>query len=338
MEFRDPLFMILLVLIPWLFLRGLRSPNLIRYSSLDLLRGTPRSLRARLTFLPSLLNAMAMACMVVAVAGPRTPNAETKISREGIAIMAVVDRSGSMHARDLVKNDLSVDRLAVVKDVFRQFVLGGQAGTGRPDDMIGLIAFAGYADSLCPLTLDHGNLITIADDLQIARQRDEDGTAIGDGLALAVERIRQSTAKSKVIVLLTDGVNNTGVVTPEQAADLAAAEQIRVYCIGAGTNGLAPYPVIDPFSGRERLEPIRVEIDDESLRKLAEKTGGRFFRATDKEGLARVYAEIDQLEKTKVTEQRFLQYTEHYAGLLMAALGMLVAAIVGGGTWLRALP
>jgi len=338
MEFRDPLFMILLVLIPWLFLRGLRSPNLIRYSSLDLLRGTPRSLRARLTFLPSLLNAMAMACMVVAVAGPRTPNAETKISREGIAIMAVVDRSGSMHARDLVKNDLSVDRLAVVKDVFRQFVLGGQAGTGRPDDMIGLIAFAGYADSLCPLTLDHGNLITIADDLQIARQRDEDGTAIGDGLALAVERIRQSTAKSKVIVLLTDGVNNTGVVTPEQAADLAAAEQIRVYCIGAGTNGLAPYPVIDPFSGRERLEPIRVEIDDESLRKLAEKTGGRFFRAADKEGLARVYAEIDQLEKTKVTEQRFLQYTEHYAGLLMAALGMLVAAIVGGGTWLRALP
>jgi Ca-activated chloride channel family protein len=186
--------------------------------------------------------------------------------------------------------------------------------------------------------LDHGNLVTIAEDLQIARQRDEDGTAIGDGLALAVERIRQSTAKSRVIVLLTDGVNNTGVVTPDQAADLAVAEQIRVYCIGAGTNGLAPYPVIDPFSGRERLEPVRVEIDDESLRRLAEKTGGRYFRATDKEGLARVYAEIDQLEKTKVTEQRFLQYTEHYASLLMAALGLLVAAIVGGGTWLRALP
>ena len=281
---------------------------------------------------------LAVICLAVAMAGPRTPDAQTKVSREGIAIMAVIDRSGSMQARDLVKNDLSVDRLAVVKDVFRQFVLGGKAGRGRPDDMIGLITFAGFADSLCPLTLDHGNLVSMVQDLEIVDRRDEDGTALGDGLALAVERLRQSTAKSKVAILLTDGVNNTGTVKPDQAAELAASQHIKVYSIGAGTNGLAPFPTIDPFSGRQRFEPTYVEIDEQTLKDIADKTGGRYFRATDKESLSSIYAEIDRLERTKINEVRYLQYTEHYGPLVLTACSLIALAAIAKGSVFRTLP
>ncbi len=338
MEFRDPLFLLLVIVAPLAFLWASRPGSAVRYSSLVLPDRAPRSWRVRLANLPPFLLALAVLCLAIALAGPRIPDAETKISREGIAIMAVVDRSGSMHARDLVKGDLSVDRLAVVKDVFRQFVLGGAAGRGRPDDLIGLVTFSGYADSLCPLTLDHGNLVSMVDDLEIVRQRDEDGTALGDGLALAVERIRQSKAKSKVVILLTDGVNNAGVIDPEQAAELAASQQIKVYCIGTGTNGTAPFPAVDPFSGRIRLEPTLVEIDEASLHKIAERTGGQYFRATDKRSLAQIYAEIDRLERTAITEIRYLQYTEHYGTLLISALGLMMMAAIANASWFRTLP
>jgi Ca-activated chloride channel family protein len=338
MEFRDPLLLWLALLAPLIFFLASRSPSVVRFSSLTLLDRAVRSWRVRLSQLPALLMAIGAASLAVALAGPRTPDAQTKVSREGIAIMAVIDRSGSMHARDLVKDDLSVDRLEVVKDVFRQFVLGGEAGGGRPDDMIGLIAFAGYADSLCPLTLDHANLASMAGDLQIVGERAEDGTAIGDGLALAVERLRQSTAKSKVVILLTDGVNNAGAIDPEQAAELAAAHHMKVYCIGAGTDGLAPFPAVDPFSGRQRLEPMYVEIDEETLQAIARETGGRYFRATDKESLAEVYAEIDRLERTAVTEVRYLQYTEHYSAFVLAGMSLVGVAAIANSTVFRTLP
>jgi Ca-activated chloride channel family protein len=274
----------------------------------------------------------------VAIAGPRTPDAETKVSREGIAIMMVVDRSGSMQARDLVQDDLSVDRLAVVKDVFEQFVLGGAAGRGRPDDLVGLITFAGYADSLCPLTLDHGNLVTMVNDLEIVTRGDEDGTAIGDGLALAVERLRRSKASSKVAILLTDGVNNTGTIDPEQAAELAASQNIKVYCIGAGTDGLAPFPVIDRFTGRQVLRRTYVEIDEDTLEQIADKTGGRYFRATDRDGLAEIYAEIDRLERSKISEIQYMQYTEHYAMFVVGALCLMAISTISSATLFRSLP
>lgn len=338
MEFRDPLLLLLLLLVPLLFIAAVRSPSAVRFSSLTIPDLAGRSWRVRLAVVPAVLWMLAVASLAVALAGPRTPDAQTKVSREGIAIMAVIDRSGSMHARDLVKNDLSVDRLSVVKDVFRQFVLGGKAQSGRPDDPIGLIAFARYADSLCPLTLDHGNLVSMVDDLEIVNERDEDGTALGDGLALAVERLRQSTAKSKIVILLTDGVNNAGSIEPGQAAELAASQQIKVYCIGAGTDGLAPFPVIDPFTGREQLQPTYVEIDEEALKQIAERTGGRYFRATDKDSLATVYAEIDRLERTKISEVRYLQYTEHYKPLVIGALGLMAAAAIAKGSLFRTLP
>jgi Ca-activated chloride channel family protein len=338
-EFRDPwllLTALLGVLVWWL---SVRTPSFVQFSSLTIFDRVPRTWRARLAKLPALLLALAVVSLSVALARPRTPDAQTKVSREGIAIMMVVDRSSSMEARDLVENDTSIDRLTVVKKVFRDFVLGEDgAGQGRADDSIGLVAFAGFADSLCPLTLDHGNLAVLADDLEIVKQRDEDGTAIGEGLALAVERLRKNPAKSKVIILLTDGVNNRGTISPIQAAELAAAENIKVYCIGAGTQGFAPVPQHDPFSGRIVLRRAYVEIDEQTLREIAEQTDGRYFRATDIDSLTEIYREIDQLERTKVTELRYLQYHEHYTLFVIIGLSLLGIAAVADGSLFRRLP
>lgn len=253
--------------------------------------------------------------------------------------MMVVDLSSSMNARDLVKDDVSVNRLDVVKDVFVGFVLGDQDAvtTGRPDDLIGLVTFAGYADSVCPLTLDHGNLASIVKDLQIVSVRSEDGTAIGDGLGLAVERLRRSKAKSRVAILLTDGVNNAGVIPPVKAAELASEHGIKVYCIGAGTNGIAPIPDRDLF-GRVSLARTTVTIDEETLKQVSAKTGGRYFRAVDRERLADIYAEIDNLERTEVTEIRYLRYTEHFPYFVSAGLGLLALAALLNSSVFRRLP
>ncbi|MEZ6087656.1 MAG: VWA domain-containing protein [Pirellulaceae bacterium] len=338
-EFRDPWFLLIALLAPIVYRLASQTRSVIAYSSLSILDVGQRTWRVRLAKLPAFLMTLTFLAASIAFAGPRTPDAETKISREGIAIMMVVDHSSSMNARDLVKDDMGIDRLQVVKDVFRQFVLGdsGAAGQGRPDDTIGLIAFAGYADSLCPLTLDHGNLVSILNDVQLVRREDEDGTAIGDGLALAVERLRTSEAKSRVVILLTDGVNNAGTIDPEKAAEIAAVNQIKVYCIGAGTNGLAPIPMQDPF-GRTRLVRAEVEIDEKTLQKIADITDGKYFRAVDSEGLRQIYEQIDQLERTEITEFRYLQYTEHYGTFALAGLALLGCSILLGSTVFKTLP
>ena len=242
-----------------------------------------------------------------------------------------------MEARDFVDGDTSVNRLHVVKQIVRQFVTGGGGLSGRADDLIGLVAFARYADAACPLTLDHANLTRILDEVEIVRDQSEDGTAIGEGLALAVERLRQNPAKSKVAILLTDGVNNAGEIDPLRAADLAAAHDIRTYVVGAGSTGLAPVPVAGP-GGRVFLRRMRVELDEKTLRAIADRTGGRYFHAANAEALAEVYAEIDRLERSEITEVRYLQYTEHYAPWTATAVACIGLAGVAGGTWFRRLP
>ena len=336
-EFRQPWLLLLALLAPVVYYLAVRSPNRVNFSTLQVFQSVPRSLRGRLSNVPSIMLSAAAVCLAVALAGPRTPDAETKVSREGIAIMMVVDRSSSMNARDMIQGDASVDRLTAVKGVFRHFVLGEEGRGGRPDDLIGWIGFAHYADSLCPLTLDHGNLATIVDDLEIVTQESEDGTAIGDGLALAVERLRRNKAKSRIAILLTDGVNNRGNISPDRAAELASSQDVKVYCIGAGTNGLAPFPVQD-FFGRTVMRPVQVEIDEATLKQIAEKTGGQYFRATDLQSLAAVYDEIDQLERTEVTELRYLQYTEHYHAFVLCAFVMLSGSLICTGTVFRRLP
>jgi Ca-activated chloride channel family protein len=243
-----------------------------------------------------------------------------------------------MEARDLVRDDQSVSRLAVVKERFIEFVTGGESGQGRKDDAIGLVAFARWADGLCPLTLDHGSLLSIVADTEIVAEPQEDGTALGEGLGLAVERLRSHTARSRIAILLTDGVNNTGDITPAQAAELAKANDVKVYCIGTGTRGLAPVPATDPFTGRTYLRRMPVQIDEATLKEIAHTTGGRYFRATDDSSMADIYREIDSLERTEISEKRYLSYHEKYLAFVATALMLLGLGCGLGGTLLRRLP
>jgi len=334
--FRDPLFLWGLLLVPLVYVAAARLPSSVRFSSLSIPDAGPESLRARLTKLPALLTALATAAFVIAIAGPRTGDATRIQRRDGIAIVMVVDRSGSMVALDFAEDDRSKSRLDVVKQVFRDFVVGGSGTDGRIDDLIGLVGFGTYADGLCPLTLDHANLVAILDDMQIARDN-ESGTAIGEGLALAVERLRQNPARSKVAILLSDGVNNAGDILPLQAAELAAQYGIKVYAIGAGRTGIAPVPV--PLrDGRIIYREQYFEIDEATLQAVAERTGGQYFHATDQDSLASVVSDIDQLERTEVSEVRYLQYEHHYALFVGAAVLLLMLACIASGTWLRRLP
>jgi Ca-activated chloride channel homolog len=336
-EFRDSYLLLFALLAPLVFALASRLPSVVTVSTLSHFDGAPKSLRARLAKLPALMLAAATVLFAIALAGPRTGDASSHVYREGIAIVMAVDRSGSMNARDFVAGDASVSRLDAVKKVFHDFVDGGKSGKGRPDDQIGLVVFGTYADGVCPLTLDHANLLAILDDVKIATEASEASTALGEGLGLAIERLREQKAKSKVIILLTDGVSNAGDLDPLQAAKLAADNGIKVYTIGAGTKGMAPIPVIGP-DGREYLRRVYVETDEDTMKKIAEATGGRFFHARDVDGLAQAYKEIDSLERSQITEVRYLQYREHYPGLVEAGAGLVALAALASLTFLRRLP
>ncbi len=265
-EFRDPAFLVFVLLAPLVYALATRAPSVVKYSSLDLLHGAPSSWRVHLLPLPAICLALASVVLAIALAGPRTGDSSTKVHREGIAMMLVIDRSGSMHARDFVLGDHSVDRLQALKQVLHRFLGREESGMGRPDDLIGLVTFARYADSVAPLTLDHKNLVSILDEVEIVTDRDEDGTAVGEGLALAVERLRGHPAKSKVAILLTDGVSNMGEISPAQAADLAAAHNIKVYAVGAGKTGNAPFPM--QWRGQTVLRQAYVELDERGLQEI----------------------------------------------------------------------
>ncbi|QDV24310.1 vWA domain-containing protein [Aureliella helgolandensis] len=338
-ELKDPWFLALLPLAILVYWLATRPKSTMSYSSLTLFAQTPLSLRQRFSKLPAVLMALGTVALVLALARPRTPEHESRVSRDGIAIMMAVDLSSSMNARDLVEEDRSINRLDVVKDVFIDFVFGGErvASEGRPNDLIGLVTFAGYADSICPLTLDHSNLASIVHDLHIVDRQSEDGTAVGDGLGLAVERLRRSEAQSKIVILLTDGVNNSGVFPPLKSAELAAEFDIKVYCIGTGSSGVAPMPGTDML-GRIQLYPQRVEIDEETLTEIAELTGGKYYRAENRDALAEIYQAIDSLERTEVSEIRYLRYTEHFPMIVAAAIGLLTLGTVVGSTLFRRLP
>jgi Ca-activated chloride channel family protein len=280
--------------------------------------------------------------VVAALARPQAGKAESRITGQGIAIEMVLDISGSMEAMDFQLEGKDVSRLDAVKRVLEEFVLGSSALglSGRPDDLIGLVAFGGFADSKCPLTLDHGALVDIVRGLEIPKPvRDSQGrvinaqalqeelaTAIGDGVATAVDRLRGAKAKSKVIILLTDGDSNAGVVDPREAARIAAETGIRLYTIGIGRSGVVPIPQEDEFGNRV-LIPAQFRIDEELLQEMAQTGHGRFFRASDSEGLAQVYAEIDKLEKSEFEETKYSEYVELYPWF--AAPGLAVILLIG---------
>jgi len=327
----SPFLLLALALIPVLLhlLRLRNREPAVRFPTLGPLRiAAPVSATGRRRIL-TLLRLAALGLLVFALARPQAGTAESQIRREGVDVVLAVDVSGSMLAEDFKLDEERTSRLDAVKAVVRDFV------TARKTDRMGLVLFAARAYTQCPLTLDHGWLLTNLGRASVGMI--EDGTAIGSGLATATNRLRASKAKSRFIVLLTDGQSNAGRITPQTAADAAKALDIRVYTIGAGSRGMAPYPAQDMF-GNKVYRPVQVDIDEETLQKIAETTGGKYYRATDTESLREIYAEIDRSEKTTFEAPQFYDYRELYPWLLVPALGLLLAEVGLGETVLRKLP
>jgi Ca-activated chloride channel family protein len=331
MRLASPWLLLLLVLVPLAlpWRRRAAREAAVRYPSLAALRAVAPAGAARRQAILWALRAAALALLAVAIARPQLGSTATRIYREGVDIVLALDVSGSMLAEDFTLGGERVSRLAVTKAAVRDFV------AARPEDRIGLVLFAARPYTQAPLTLDHGWLLGNLERAEVGLI--EDGTAIGSALAAAVNRLRPSAAKSKVVVLLTDGQNNAGRVTPLTAAEAAAALGIKVYTVGAGTRGLAPYPVRDLF-GNKVYRPVQVDIDEDTLKKIAAATGGRYFRATDTAGLREVYAEIDRAEKVPFEAPQFLDYRELYFFLVWPALALVLLEIGLGATVLRKLP
>lgn len=316
MHFAHPyLLWLLALLVPmtaWYVWRTLQGGATIRISSLGGVAGAPRTVRYYLRHLPFVLRAAAFALLIVALARPRGVEENVRTNTEGIDIMLAIDVSASMLARDF-----KPDRMTAAKEVAASFV------ADRYGDRIGLVAFAAEAFTQSPLTTDQSTLQTL-----LARIRsgliDDSGTAIGNGLATAINRLRESEAKSKVVILLTDGVNNRGQITPLTAAEIAKAQGIRVYTIGVGSRGTAPYPAMDMF-GNLTFTNQKVEIDEKTLQQMADLTGGKYFRATDNAKLKAIYDEINRLEKSKVEVFEHITYHELFLEWVLAALALLAA-------------
>ncbi len=275
------------------------------------------------------LGLLAFALLIIALARPRHGKGSAEVEASGIDIVLTLDVSGSMEALDFKLVAKPANRLEVVKSVVAKFV--GE----RPNDKLGMVAFAGRPYLVSPLTLDHEFLAKRLAGVQLGQV--EDGTAIGSAIASSVSHLRDSNAKSRIIILLTDGVNNAGAVNPLTAAEAAKALGIKIYTIGAGTRGEAPVPVRDAF-GRTRLQTMKVEIDEEMLRQVAAATGGQSFRATDTDSLEKIYAAINQLETTTRKLKQYQQYDELYLWFLVPGLGLLLLELVLSQTRFRRLP
>jgi Ca-activated chloride channel family protein len=350
-RFQSPYFFLLLIPLAILIIqcefRRSSRPNVL-FSNLAVLRSLPYTFVQRLApFVPFLLY-VGIALWIVALARPQFGREEYRVRTEGIAMMICIDRSGSMAAIDFTINNQPAHRLEVVKQTLRDFVRGNGSLTGRVDDKIGILAFGGYVDALCPLTLDHTTLLEMLDQIQLpmrraTRQQDvemlreEGATAIGDALALAADRLRTMDAKSKVILFLSDGEQTFGVLSPMEGAEVAHAFGIKIYTIGIGSNGEAPYLMTD-MAGNRRTLMQYVSMDEEVLKNIAEFTGGRYFNARNTKALEEVYAEIDQLEKTAHEGRVYTQYSELFRYPLLVGVSLIALYAVCVCTRFRRLP
>ena len=329
MHFASPHYLWLLTLlapmIAYYVWRTMQGGAAIQISTVEGVARAPKSVRYYLRHLPFALRAAAFGLLVVALARPQQIEQNVRTSSEGIDIMLAIDVSASMLARDF-----EPDRITAAKEVAGSFI------SDRYGDRIVLLAFAAEAFTQSPLTTDQSTLQTLLAQIR-SGLIDDSGTAIGNGLATAINRLRESDAKSKVVILLTDGVNNRGEITPITAAELAKAQNIRVYTIGVGTEGMAPYPAVDMF-GNITFVKQKVEIDEKTLTAMAEMTGGRYFRATDNAKLKAIYDEINQLEKSKVEVTEHLSYHEQFLAWVLAALGLLLAEFLLANLVLKRIP
>lgn len=298
-----------------------RRPHL-RVPDIKFWKAGGRSVLGVIRHLPFLLRTIALVMIIIAIARPRSSTKMDKIDTEGIDIVLAMDVSTSMLARDFTP-----DRISAAKDIAIEFI------SQRPSDRMGIVVFAGESYTQCPLTTDRATLINLMKEIETGLI--EDGTAIGNGLATAVARMQNSDAKSRVVILLTDGVNNSGEITPQTAADIAKTYGIRVYTIGVGANGTAPYPVMTPWG--VQMQNVEVEIDENLLKNIAETTGGRYFRATDNTKLTEIYSEINKMEKARTTIDSFPIYKELFTGFALIALACLLLEVLIGFI-LRRLP
>lgn len=311
------------VLIAWYIWQGRKKLAAITYSSLNMLKKTPVTLRERLRHLPFALRMLALVFLIIALARPQNFSAGQSVNSEGIDIAMVLDISGSMLAEDFKPN-----RLEAAKEVIDKFI------SARTTDRIGLVIFSREAFTQCPLTIDYSVLRNLLSNIKTGMI--EDGTAIGNGIANGINRLKDSNAESKVIILLTDGVNNAGEVDPVSAAEIAATFGIRIYTIGVGTRGEAPYPVQTPFGTRYQMVPV--EIDEAILKKIAEISGGEYFRATNNKALEEIYNKIDKMEKTKIEITSYRNAKELFAGFLEIGFLLLILELLASKTILRKLP
>ena len=289
-----------------------RRPHL-RVPDVKFWKAGGRSVLGVIRHLPFLLRTIALVMIIIAIARPRSSTKMDKIDTEGIDIVLAMDVSTSMLARDFTP-----DRISAAKDIAIEFI------SQRPSDRMGIVVFAGESYTQCPLTTDRATLINLMKEIETGLI--EDGTAIGNGLATAVARMQNSDAKSRVVILLTDGVNNSGEITPQTAADIAKTYGIRVYTIGVGANGTAPYPVMTPWG--VQMQNVEVEIDENLLKNIAETTGGRYFRATDNTKLSEIYSEINKMEKARTTIDSFPIYKELFSGFALIALACLLLEVL----------
>ncbi|MGP0564977.1 MULTISPECIES: vWA domain-containing protein [unclassified Nitrospina] len=328
-QFANPWLFLLLLAIPWMVYQHYRNrPAAFPFSSLNTLRRILPSHVSFLVQLPLILRCLAVILIVIALARPQEGRKSTEILTHGVDIMLALDTSASMQAMDFKKKDQPVDRLTIVKDVVSEFI------DGREFDRMGMVVFGNEAFTQCPLTLDHNILQEFLSRLDIGVAGDS--TAIGSAIAIAVKRLKDLESKSKVIILLTDGRNNAGSIPPRQAAEIAATFGIKIYTVGVGTRGKVPF-VFDGILGRQMIMQD-VEMDEESLKEIADTTNGKYFRAMDTDSLKKIYAQIDQLEKSEVKWIDHSEFKELFPYFLIPGLLLLITEITLAQTRLRRIP
>jgi Ca-activated chloride channel family protein len=328
-RFVNPEYLILLLIIPllayWYIKFGREKTGTLKFSYLGIVKKLADSKKIRYRHSLFVFRLIGISLLIIALARPQSGSKSQEIETEGIDIVLVIDVSTSMLAEDLKPN-----RIQAAANVAESFI------KGRKNDRIGLVIFARYSFTQCPLTLDYGVILNLLDKIKPAEEN-WDGTAIGMGLVNAINRIKDSKAKSKVIILLTDGRNNAGEINPLTAAQIAKAYNIRIYTIGAGQRGEALYPVDDPIFGK-RYVRMPVEIDEDVMTKIAEMTGGAYFRATDEKKLAQIYKEIGEMEKTKIKVKEFTKYKELYIYFLTFGVLALILEVFLANTKFRKIP
>jgi Ca-activated chloride channel homolog len=329
LRFADPWYLLLLLIVPLIFARRTwvqkKFQGGLLFPQLNLVRQLESSWTLRCRQYLAVCKLLGAALLIFAFARPQLGSAEEDILTEGVDIMMSIDVSGSMAAEDFRPKN----RITVAKQVLQDFV------RGRQSDRIGLVIFAGRSFTKCPLTIDYDVLLKQIEDVQLGTI--DDGTAIGSGLANAVNRLRASKAKSRVIILLTDGVNNSGEIDPLTAAELSRSLGIKVYSVGVGREGMAPFPVNDPVFGRRYVD-VQVQIDEELLQKIASATGGQYFRAVDRDSLEKIFRTIDALEKSKISMRSYTHHNEIFGYFLWPGLGLILLESILSHTRLRKLP